>query len=265
MTNAKPFTNNKEKAKAKMKKDPLAVSLKKLQKLKYEEETLSGTDLAAYADALAGAKIAMDAIKKTIEDAESILKAAVLRHYCDHYAKTGRPPDIRRLESNLGSFQAVQQRVAKVTVDKAEELKKQGIDLSEYNEKTSYTIRMSSASKEATKKIVEDMRKTLGDDYDNVVSEYVSVGEKFFDEFDKIVRNSLGPDQKLDEKMLSVLRILNPTISFRGFSTDLRETSGYDLALTFAKQSAERKKASKEAARRAKEEAAEEAFRRDGK
>lgn len=109
------------------------------------------------------------------------------------------------------------------------------------------------------------MRQTLGEDYDSVVSEYVSVGEKFFDDFDNIVRGSLGPDQKLDEKMLSVLRILNPTISFRGFSTDLREASGYDLALTFAKQSAERKKAAKEAARRAKEEAAEESFRRDGK
>lgn len=263
MTNSKPFTNNKEKAKSKMKKDPLAVSLKKLQKLRYEDETLSGNDLAAYADALAGAKVAMNAIKRTIEDAESIIKAAVLRHYCEYYSQTGRAPDIRLLESSLGSFQAVQQKVAKITVDKVEELKRQGIDLTGYNEKTSYSIRMSEVSKEATKKIIANMKETLGEDYDDVVSEHISVGPKFFDEFDDVVKKSLGPDQRLDDKMLSVLRILNPTISFRNFSTDLKETSGYDLALEFSRQSAERKKAAKEAAKRAKAELADEKMRRE--
>jgi len=264
MTNSKPFTNNKEKAKAKKKKDPLKVNLSKLAKLRYEEETLSGNDLAAYADALAGAKVALNAIKRTIDDAEAIIKAAVLRQYCEHYAQTGHPPDLRLIESKLGSFQAVQQKNAKVTVEKANELKGQGINLEQYKAKNSYTIRMAKASKSATKEIIEMMKGVLGDDFEDVVSEYVHVDEEFFDNFDDIVKQGLGPGQRLDEKMLSVLRILNPTIQFREFSTDLKEQSGYDLALEFARVSAERKKAAREAAKRAKAEAADDKRRREG-
>lgn len=262
MTNSKPITNNKEKSKAKKKKDPLKLNLAKLDKLRYEDEVLSGNDLAAYGDALAGAKAALNAIKKTIEDAESILKAATLRHYCEHYAQTGRAPDVRMFESKLGSFQVVQQSTAKVTADKAEELKGQGIDLEKFKTRNSYTIRMAKASKSATKEIIENLHGILGEDFSDVVSEYVHVDEEFFDNFDDIVKQSLGPGQRLDDKMLEVLRVLSPTIQFREFSTDLKEQAGYDLALEFAHVSAERKKAAKEAARRVKAEAADEKRRR---
>lgn len=262
MTNSKPVTNNKEKAKAKKKKDPLRLNLAKLSKLKYEDEILSGNDLAAYGDALAGAKAAMNAIKKTIDDAEAILKAATLRHYCEHYAQTGRAPDVRMFESKLGSFQVVQQSTAKVTMEKAEELKGQGIDLEQFKTRNSYTIRMAKASKSDTRKIIESMQGILGEDFPDVVSEYVHVDDEFFDNFDDIVKQSLGPGQRLDEKMLEVLRVLNPTIQFREFSTDLKEQAGYDLALEFSHVSAERKKAAKEAARRVKAEAADEKRRR---
>lgn len=262
MTNSKPITNNKEKAKAKKKKDPLKLNLAKLEKLRYEDEVLSGSDLAAYGDALAGAKAALNAIKKTIENAEGIFRAATMRHYCQYYAQTGRAPDMRMFESKLGSFFAVQQNTAKVTSDKAEELKGQGVDLERFKTRNSYTIRMAKASKSATKEIIGSLKGILGEDFQDVVSEYVHVDEEFFENFDDIVKQSLGPGQRLDEKMLEVLRVLSPTIQFREFSTDLKEQAGYDLALEFAHVSAERKKAAKEAARRVKAEAADEKRRR---
>ena len=43
--------------------------------------------------------------------------------------------------------------------------------------------------------------------------------------------------------MLSVLRVLGPTVQFSKFETDLPEAAGYDLALEYAKISAQRNRA----------------------
>ena len=257
MTNAKPVTNNQEKAKAKKKKDPLEIHLAKLKKLRVEDTELSGADIAAHADALAGAKVALRAIEGTIKEAETMLKAAMLRQYCEHYATTGRAPDLRRGIGKMGSFQVIQQQTAKVTTDKAEELAAQGVDLEAHKEKNSYTIRMGKASKEATKKIVSALQEILGADFDDVVSEYVHVGENFFKGFDDIVKQALGPDERLDEKMLSVIRVLNPTIQFTKFDSDMSELQGYDLAFEFAQISAQKKKAAKAAEKQARADRAE--------
>lgn len=253
MSNSKPVTNNEEKAKAKKKKDALEIQLDKLAKLRVEDTELSGADIAAYADALAGAKVAIDAIQQTIDEAETILKSAMLRQYCSHYAQTGRPPDLRRSVGRMGSFKVVQQQTAKVTTDKAEELKLQGVDLEQHADRHSYSIRMGKASKKDTKKIVDALREILGDDFSAVVSEYVHVGKDFFAEFDDIIKGALGPDEKLDEKMLAVLRVLNPTIQFSEFSSDLDEARGYDLALEFAHISAKKKQTAKEAEKLARQ------------
>lgn len=249
MTNSKAVTNNIEKAKSKKKKDPLKVHLDSLDNLRYGNVDLTGEDIAAYADALAGATVAVKAIESTIDESKDILKSAMLRQYCQHYSKTGRPPEMRRSVSKMGSFRVVQQNSAKVTVETAAELKSQGIDLVALKEKSSYTIRMGSASKEEQKKIVAAMKEILGDGYDDVVSENVHVGKKFFDGFDDTVKQALGPDESLDEKMLSVLRVLNPTVQFSKFETDLPEATGYDLALEYAKISSQRTKAADSAAK----------------
>lgn len=258
MANAKPVTDNTEKAKSKKKKDPLEIHLAKLKKLRVENMELSGADIAAHADALAGAKVALKAIEGTIKEAETFLKSAMLRQYCDHCAATGRPPDLRRGIGKMGSFQVIQQQNAKVTSAKASELAAQGVDLEDHKERTSYTIRMGAASKEATKSIIAALREILGDDYDDVVSEYVHVGENFFKDFAGVVRQALGPNERLDEKMLSVLRVLNPTIQFTKFDTDMSELQGYDLAFEFAQVSAKKKKAAKEAEKAARAARAEE-------
>ena len=247
MTNAKPVTDNKEKEKAKKKKDPLEIHLAKLKKIRVEDTELSGADIAAHADALAGAKVALKAIKATIDEAEMILRAVMLRQYCEYFAQSGRPPDLRRSIGKMGSCQVIQQQTAKVTTEKAEELATQGIDLEPHKEKNSYTIRMGAASREATKEIVASLKSILGDDYEEVVSEYLHVGPKFFKEFDDIVKQTLGPDERLDEKMLGVLRVLNPTIQLTKFDSDMTEMQGYDLAYEFAQISAGKKKAAKEA------------------
>lgn len=241
--NSKAVTNNIEKAKSKKKKDPLKVHLDTLQELHFGNMNLSGEDLASYADALAGATVAMKAIEATVKESKEILKAAMLRQYCEHYSKTGRPPEVRQSISKMGTFQVVQQKSAKVTVDTASELKSQGVDLESMKERSSYTIRMGSASKEEQKKIISSMKEILGEGFDDVVSEHVHVGEKFFAQFDDIVKQALGPDENLDEKMLSVLRVLNPTVQFSKFVTDLPEAAGYDLALEYAQISAQRSKA----------------------
>jgi len=257
MTNAKPVTDNEEKAKAKKKKDALEIHLDKLTKLRVEDVELSGADIAAHADALAAAKVALESIKSTVEEAETILKAAMLRQYCEHYAKKGRAPDLRRSVGRMGSCQVIQQNTAKVTTDKAEELKAAGIDLAPHKERTSYTIRMAKISSKDTAKIIEFLKEVLGEDYADHVSEFMHVGKKFFGQFDDVVKQTLGPDEALDEKMLSVLRVLSPTIQLKEFDSDLSPSRGFDLAHEFAQISAKKKKKHKEAQKLAREERAE--------
>lgn len=254
--NAKPVTNNTEKAKAKKKKDSLEIKLAKLAKLQVAGVELTGEDIAAHVDALAGAKVALKAIKSTIDEAETILKAAMLRQYCEHYSSTGRPPDLRRTVGKMGSCKVVQQKTAKVTVEQAMELKKQGVDIEPHKKKNSYTIRLGAASGEATKDIIGSLQSILGGDFDSVVSTYVHVGSDFFQKFDSIVKETLGPDERLDEKMLSVLRVLKPTIQLSDFDSDMTEQQGYDLAYEFAQISASKEKAAKEAEKKAKAERA---------
>jgi len=252
MTNSKPVIDNKEKAKSRKKRDPLQIHLDRLTKLRYEDSELSGEDIAAYADALAAAKQAQKSIDATVKEAEGILKAAMLRQYCEHYSQTGRAPDLRQPVSHTGTFQVIQQNVAKVTTSKANELKGQGIDLEQWKEKNSFTIRMGNASKEESKKIIAAMKEILGDGFDDVVSEYTHVGEKFFGSFDDIVKKSMAPGERLDEKMLGVIRVLNPTISFTKFKSDLEDKDAYGLAFEFARVTEEKKKAAEAARKQAR-------------
>jgi len=250
--NQKPITDNKEKAKSKKKKEALEIALEKLEKLQIDDQELSGKDIATYGDILAGAKKAVAAIEIIIEEAETVIKSAMLRQWCEHFAINGHMPDLRRPRSSMATFKVVQQKVAKVTIEKAESLKKQGIDLEPYTQKKTYSIRMGSASAEATKKIIESLKKILGDDYEGVVSEYISVGADFFEKYDQIIKESLGEDEELVQKMISILRVLNPTVQMTEYDSDLPEAAGYDLALEFAHISAQRKEAIKQAKREAK-------------
>ncbi len=251
MTNSKPVTDNKEKAKSKKKKEAIPIDLSALSSLKVDDLELSGADLAVYADALAGAKVALKAIEKIVEESEMVLKAAMMRQWCEHFATKGHMPDLRQPKGTMATFQCIQQKTAKVTGDKADDIKKKGVDLGKHKEKISFTIRMGNASREATKKIIASMKKILGEDFEDVVSEYVTVGESFFENFDDIIRKSLGEDENLNDKMLQILRILKPTIQFSKFESDMSESAGYDLALEFSNTSAEKKKAHKQAQRAA--------------
>lgn len=237
----KPITDNAEKAKSKKKKDPIEVRLDRIRNLQVDGADLSGEDIASYADALAGAKVAMQAIERSIEEAETILRAAMLRDYCEQYSLSGQAPDLRRCVGKMGSFQVVQQQNAKITPDNAKKLTASGIDIQP--QRTSYTIRLGAASKEATKEIICALRTILGDDYDDVVSEHYHVDKKFFDNLLDIVKRSLLPGERLDEKMLFVLRILNPTVQFREWKSDLAGPAGFDLAYEFAQISANKARA----------------------
>lgn len=234
--NSKPIIDNSEKSKSKKKKDPIEIQLDQIKGLQINDRVLSGEDIANYADALAAAKSSVQAIEKSIEEAESILRAAMLHDYCERYALTGISPDIRRCVGRMGSFQVVQQQNAKITSEKAKKLASSGIEVQ--SQKTSYTIRLGSASKEATGEIIAALKSILGDDYDDVVSEHHHVDRKFFDNFLEVVRKSLLPGERLDEKMLFVLRILNPTIQFREWKSDLSAPAGFDLAYEFSHISA---------------------------
>jgi len=248
---AKAVTNNREKAKSRKKRDPLEVHLAKLESIQVGGVDLTGEDIAAVADALAGATVAQKAIKKTIDDAKAVLKAAMFRQYCEHYAQKGRPPELRKSISTTGRFNVVQQKTAKVSAAAADKLKAQGLDIEAHIESRSYTVRMGNASKEEQKKIVASLKDILGDGYADVVSEDIKVGDRFFGSFDDIVKKTLADGENLDEKMLRVLRVLNPTVQYQSVESDLSEAAGFDLAFEFSQVSAERDKAAKAAAKEA--------------
>jgi len=253
MKETKAVTDNKEKAASRKKKDPLKVHLDKLDSLSFEDMNLTGGDISAYGDALSGGTRAVKSIKSAIDEAKGIITSAMYRHYCEHYAATGKPPEVRQSVSRTSTFQVVQYSVAEVTTETARKLNEfQGIDLDKFGADRSYKVKLGNVDKGKRDRVLASMKDILGEEYSSVVSEKVAVGEKFFDNFSDIVKSSLSVDERLDHKMLEVLRILSPTVQFRDFVTDLPEDVGFELALEYARISSKRKEASAAAAKAAK-------------
>lgn len=247
MTNAKPLTDNSKRSRSKKKKEPIDILLDQLDSIQVDDQELSGEDLSAYADALAGAKAAQKDLSRAIEEAEAALKAAMLRQYADYYTRVGRPPDLRRSVGKTGSFNVVQQQKVSLSPERLEALISAGVDVSPYR-KIKHSINLGKASKETAKRIVDLLRLALGDDYPSIVSEEAVLDDDFFESLLDVVRSSLAGGERLDEKMLSVLRILNPTIQFKEFKTDLSSPQGFDLAYEFSMISGNKGRASDRAA-----------------
>jgi hypothetical protein len=127
--------------------------------------------------------------------------------------------------------------------------------LKPYSEKKTYTIRLGNTPTRDVDKIIASLKFILEEGYDEVVSEHISVGNKFFSKYDDIIKKSLGDGESLAEKMLSVLLVLKPTVQFTDWRSDLPEAGGFDLAYEFSQISAKRKSVASAARAEAKLEA----------
>src|SRR5690606_14914762 len=242
MTNSKPIIDNSRRVSSKKKKQPIDIHLDELKSIRIDDTDLSGKDIAAHADALAGAKIAQQAIGSAIEEAEVVLRAAMMKQYCDHYLSTGSQPDIRRGIGKLCSFNVVQQQNARLTPQKIEELSSINFECDHY-QKSAYSINLSKLPAETVEKILASVMEIAGDDFHKIVSETVVLGREFFNNLIDLARSSLRPGERLDEKLLHVMRIINPTIQFKDFGSDLHPAYGFELAYEFSQISANKQKA----------------------
>lgn len=246
MVNAKPLIDNSKRSRSKKKKEAIDILLCQLSTIQVDDREFSGEDLSAYADALAGAKAAQKDLGRVIGEAEDILRAAMLRQYADHYTRSGKPPDLRRSIGRTGSFNVIQQQNSKLSTDRVRELASVGVDAAPYK-KIKYSINLGKASEEATKTVIGLLRQSLGNDYQSIVAEETVLDSSFFEKMLDIVRASLATGERLDEKMLFVLRVLNPTIQFKEFETDLSSPQGFELAYEFSMISGNKELAGKRA------------------
>ncbi len=232
---SKNSIDNTEATKSKKKKDKLEVSVKKAKDFTFGKVTYTGEDLVAHADAVAGAKKAVGAIKKSTEKSEEILKAYLYRNWCEEFALNGHAPDMREMIGKVGRMDVSQYTSADVPSEKAKALKKMNLDIEAYSRQTRYKIRMGNVPKPMVDAMLEAIRDTLGDEmYENVVTKFFTLEEDFFSNFREIVQGSLADSENLSQKMETAINIVKPTIQFLKPSSELSETEGYDLALEFS-------------------------------
>lgn len=232
---SKSNIDNTEAVKSKKKKEKLEVTVKKAKDFTFGKVTYTGGDLVAHADAVAGAKKAIGAIKKSTEESEKILKGYLYRNWCEEFALNGRAPDMREMIGKVGRMDVSQYTSAKVPSTKAETLKEMNLDIEQYSRQTKYEIRMGNVPKPMIGAMLEAIRDTLGDEmYENVVSKFFTLEEDFFSNFREIVQGSLAENENLSEKMETAINLVKPTIQFLNPSSELSETEGYDLAFEFS-------------------------------
>jgi hypothetical protein len=232
---SKDNIDNTEAVKSKKKKEKIEVEVEKTKKFTFKKVAYSGKDLAAHADAVAGAKKAIGAIKKSTEVSETILKAYMYHNWCEEFALNGRSPDMRELIGGVSHMDVSQYTNAKVPSEKATALGKMNLDIERYSRQTKYEIRMGNVPKPMIEDVLSAIKGVLGDDmYENVVSKYFKLEEDFFSNFREIVQRSLSDNENLSEKMETAINLVKPTIQFLKPSTDLNETESYDLAFAFA-------------------------------
>lgn len=240
--NAKHIDNT-EAIKSKKKKEKIEVPVSKVVLFEYDGKKYTGEDLAAIADALAGAKISTGAIKKAAEENQNILKAYMYQNWCEGFALNGSAPDMRELIGGASRFEISQYRKADVPDSVAKAINKLGLDIKKYSTQTKYEIRMGSVPEPMIEKVLEAVQNVLGKaTYDKVVTKKHVLGESFFDNYLEIVKNHCGKGEKLAEKMTKILSMLKPTVQFLKPATDLSETESFDLAFQFAEISAKEKK-----------------------
>lgn len=231
----KPAIDNTEKAKAKKKKDKLEVEMKSILEFTIGDDTLTGEDLAARADALAAAKKAVKTLEKTIKESEDILKSLMYKNWCQEVALNGHAPDMRQIVGATASFDVSQYTTADVSSDKVKALKDIGIDIESFAKGTKYNIRMGNVPTPSIEPMLAAIQEVLGEEtYHKVVSVSKTVKEDFFSNLRVIVQESLGKTEKLTEKMQTVITTVKPTIQFRGYKTDLDPVESFDFAYEYA-------------------------------
>lgn len=227
--------DNTEKVKAKKKKEKLEVEMKEILEFTIGGERLTGDDLAARADALAAARVAIATLEKSAKDSEEILKSLMYQHWCHEVALNGRAPDMRQIVGATSRFDVSQYTKAKVAAKPSKALKEIGVDVAKYSKSTSYTVRMGSVPKPMIEPLLAAMKKVLGNEmFDKVVSVSHGLEGDFFDNMREIVQGSLSGTEKLSDKMETVLATVKPTIQFLKFETDLPAPDAFDLAYQFA-------------------------------
>lgn len=227
--------DNTEAVKSKKKKEKLEVAIGKVTEFEHDGKVYTGADLAALADALAGAKISYKAIKKFEEESQATLREYMYQNWCENFALNGTAPDMRELIGGASRFEISQYRKADVPESVAKTITEMGLDIRAYSTQTKYEIRMGNIPEPMVDEVLDAIRGVLGDaTYENVVTRKHSLGNSFFDNFRDIVQKHTGKGESLVEKMRKILSMLKPVVQFLKPATDLSETESYDLAFKFA-------------------------------
>lgn len=238
--------DNTEIVKSKKKKEKLEVPVSKVSVFEYDGKQYTGEDLAAIADALAGAKISMKSIEGTAKEHQDILKAYMYQNWCESFALNGSAPDMRELIGGASKFEISQYRKADVSESVAKAILKLGLDIKEYSTHVNHEIKMGNIPEPLIEPMLEAIKGVLGDStYKKVVTKKYALPNSFFDNYLEIMKKHCGDAEKLSQKMTKILSMIKPVVQFLKPATDLSETESFDLAFKFAEISAKEKKRKK--------------------
>lgn len=192
-------------------------------------------ELGSYGDILAAGRKVQRETDFKLRFAEERIREYCLRRFCEKFAALGRRPDSISYAGPHSHFTFIQTQRIGITPEKVDALRSLGVPMDQYTELKGLRVNFEAIREHRLEEKLRDALSEMGLNnqvLDEVFEPQVALKENFFDSLDLIVSKTLARDEKLEDKLYEVTRILGPASQIRNAETpDLNSQEAFQLIL----------------------------------
>lgn len=167
--------------------------------------------------------------------AEQKVKEHCLQRYAEIYATSGKRPPAIEYESDHSRFSFVQTVRTYLSFEKVEALKQIRIPIDDHTELRGVRVNYEAIRKHKLEKDLQKAFENMGvseEVLDEIFVPDIQVKPSFYEILDNVVRESLRPGEKLEDKIYEVLNILSPANQVRNLeAVGLTAKQCFDLVM----------------------------------
>lgn len=210
---------------------PKARAAKKRRKREVPPQELP-KEFAPLSNVFAAGRTIDKEMKYKIDYAKSRIEDFCLRDWIKRFAATNRKPPSVDYTSDHSKFKFVMTTRTTLTHEKVEELRHLGIAIDEHTILSDIEINYDAIKQHRLENKLRDALEAMNVSagvLDEVFTPKVELKDTFYDVLVEVVRRSLSPGERLEDKMFQVIQILNPADQMRNVETDLGIQQCFDL------------------------------------
>jgi hypothetical protein len=194
-------------------------SKKKTRSRKKEQPPLAlPRDLQKLSDVFAAGRAIQKEVELRADFARQRIEEYCIEEIANEYAAVNRRPSSRNFSAKHSRFKFVLTERTTMTSEKSEELREMGIPIEQYTEVRGIQINYDAIRQHH---LEAKLREALGSMripagvLEEIFTPAVQLKESFYDVLSEVVKSSLKPGEKLEEKLKRTLEILNPATQIR--------------------------------------------------